>query len=120
MVAETPRLFNREWDQAVSSSNRCPRGDVAGELRGLGLLNRIARLIESLVLEHGGHEDGDNGGVNQEVLTLAMKDEPGHIAGAGAVSRSESAKLGAAIFATCSQVSFAGTSLLTAEPGSLG
>ena len=118
VVAETPRLFNREWDQAVSSSNRCPRGDVAGELQGLGLLNRVARLIESLVLEHGGHVDGDNGGVNQEVLTLAMKVEPGHIDGAGAV-RSESAKLGAALFAT-SQVSFAGTSLLTAAPDSLG
>ena len=70
-----------------------PSHDVVGELQGLGLLNRVARLIESLVLEHGGHVDGDNGGVNQEVLTLAMEVEPGHIAGAGAV-RSESAKLG--------------------------
>ena len=68
MVAEATRLFNRERDQAVSPSNGCPGGGVVGELVGLGLLHRVARLIKTLVLEHGGHVDGGDSGVDEEVL----------------------------------------------------
>ena len=118
MVSETTRLFSRERDQAVSPSNRCSRGDIVGEFLGLSLISSIARLVEpTLVLEHGGHVNRGHGDIDQEVLTLAMEVEPGHITGAGAIG-AEAAKLRATFFAA-SQVRIAGTSLLTASSNGL-
>ena len=75
MITEATRLFDRKGDQAMSTCNGCPRGDIVGELQGLSLLHRMSWLIESLVFQHGGHVDGCNGGIDQEMLAMAMEVE---------------------------------------------